>query len=538
MSEDVVVKNAQVQPGFPRCYTVLYTLIHLSVHLFAYALPRAVWTVCVRWPLRALSYLLGIRLSTCDGRDERHVRVLGPVGSIGSSPTATARERFGISEKDLANPSLHHDEKARAAEGDAVAPSWLQYAGPLYNGHVHTILGAFRPPLPLRSPERQIVPSYDGNPTCLDWWLPTPAEQAAAAAACATKEGIRVRALVVILPGLTGSSKEFYVRRMARQLLASNMAVCVLNARGVADTPLEKPQIFSALFTKDVRHVMANYLTRQQVEQRLLRDLPVTEQPDTSKPLPILGVAFSLGGLILSNYVSEQGAAGAESGFDAVYTVNSPHNVSDGAAAMRSPVTHAVYGASFYGGLRSYYEHHKDVIEKLPGLNTKALFTGAKPLIDQLRTVQDFDEYITGPHFGFPGAEAYYSHANNFRRLHLSRTPQVCVVAANDPICGSPQPDPLWVGVIDRHRGGLVCVEMPVGGHLGFLSCPWREWLQAPNELESFIVYSMTHFVDSAGCESASATTEHHQQQEQQQQTTSNGRQSNGHANHKKRRSR
>ncbi|KPA77035.1 hypothetical protein ABB37_07379 [Leptomonas pyrrhocoris] len=480
-----------------------FTLVHLAVHVLLYALPRTVWTLCVRWPLRALAGVLGVQLRTRrDPGSERRVRLLGPVGCVASSVAASTRERLGVAEGQLANAALHHGAPS-AADGDAAAvtPAWLRYAGPLYGGHVHTVLGAYRPSLELRAPRRDVVASYDGNPTCLDWWLPMPAETGAAAAACASAAGVRVRALVVVLPGLTGSSKEFYVRRMARQLLTANMAVCVLNARGVDDTPLEQPQMFSALFTKDLRYTMEKYFTQEKVMELLLREMPSTAQPDPSKPLPILGVGFSLGGLILTNYVSEQGEANRQSGFDAVYTVTTPHNVNECAAALRSPLTSAIYNPSLYGGLRSYYERHKQVIQQLPGIDNKLLFAGPNPLIDRLRTVQDYDEYITGPHFGFPGAEAYYAHASNFCRLHLSRTPQVCLVAANDPICGAPQPDPLWMGVIEKHRAGLVYVEMPVGGHLGFLGCPWREWVQAPNEMEQFVLYSMTHFIASADCD-------------------------------------
>jgi predicted alpha/beta-fold hydrolase len=482
-------------------HKVLFTFVHVATHVLLYAIPRAVWVVCVWWPQQVLAFVFGAPLSFCNAYGERRVRILGPVSVGASSAPATTRERLGITEAHLANPALHH---SRTTEKDA---AWLHYSGPLYNGHVHTILGAFRPPLDLRAPQREVVPSYDGNPTCLDWWVPTPAETAAAAAMCASAEGMRVRALVVVLPGLTGSSKEYYLRRMARQLLAANMAVCVLNARGVADTPLEKPQIFSAVFTKDLRYMMENYFTREKVEERLAWAVQSIAQPNTSKRFPILGLAFSLGGLILTNYVSEQGEANQESGFDAVFTVTSPHNVNDGAEALRSPTTNFIYGPSFYSGLRAYYERHKEMIQHLPGVNKDLLFRGPHPVIDQLRSVQDFDEYITGPHFGFAGAEAYYSYANNFRRLHHSRTPQMCLVAANDPVCGAPQPDPLWLGVIEKHRAGLVYVEMPVGGHLGFLGCPFREWVQAPNEMENFLLRSMTHFIETADDDDYAANT-------------------------------
>ncbi|KAG5483916.1 hypothetical protein CUR178_06913 [Leishmania enriettii] len=474
-------------------YTAAFTCIHVAVHVLLYVFPRWLWIACVREPLRVLSALLGAPLFMHDPNEERRIYILAPAGSSASSPRARVRERFGVTEAQRSNHIAHHEAASKSS--DDASPAWLRYNDPLYCGHVHTILGALRPPLGLRAPEREIVPSYDGNPICLDWWLPTHAETAAAAAGVGAAS-VCVRALVVILPGLTGSSREFYVRRMARQLLGANMAVCVLNARGVADTPLEKPQIFSALFTKDLRHIMQTHLTRGRLQERFLcRTPPLQTDHDDKGAVPIIGVAFSLGGLILTNYVSEQGESGAPSGFDAVYSITSPHNVSDGAATLRMPLAQLLYGSTLCKGLQTYYERHKNVLQHLPGVDRKVFADGAAPLVKRLRTVQDFDEYITGPHFAFPGAEAYYAAANNFRRLQHSRTPQVCVVAANDPICGTPQPASLWLHLIEQHPGGLVYVEMPAGGHLGFLGCPWSEWTQAPNAMERFVLHSLIHFI-------------------------------------------
>lgn len=491
-------------------YTIAFTCAHVAVHVLLYTLPRCAWLVCVRWPAQATTALFtalgggggdSLRAVTAAASDERRIRILGPLGS--GSAAAQARDRFGIAESQLSNPVLHREVAAGACvssssksrSGGEEAP---RYTGPLYNGHLHTILGAFRPPLDLRAPEREVIASYDGNPTCLDWWLPTPAEMAAAAAT-GRAAAMCVRGFVVILPGLTGSSKEFYVRRMARQLLLANLAVCVINARGVADTPLEKPQTFSALFTNDVRHVMQTHLTREKVQERLLQcTTPLQTENALRGAVPIIGVAFSLGGLILSNYVSEQGEAGAPSGFDAVYTITSPHNVSDGAAALRVPLTKLIYDPVLHSGLMDYYHRHEAVLQRLPGIDRELLLSGPKPFVEQLRTVQDFDEFVTAPHFGFSGAEAYYAAANNFRRLHHSRTSQLCLVAANDPICGPPQPAPRWTHLIERHRAGLVYVEMPVGGHLGFLEDPCTELAQAANDMERFILKSITHLVDAA----------------------------------------
>ncbi|EPY18871.1 hypothetical protein STCU_09732 [Strigomonas culicis] len=324
---------------------------------------------------------------------------------------------------------------------------------------------------------------------------------------------------------------------------AADVMLLVLNARGVGDTYLDVPQTFSALFTSDVRFVLESYLTPAKIEELYGAHFAAAAgDAADAPPVPIIGLAFSLGGLILSNYAGEEGRQqetdGAEASprrqkLAAILTVTTPHSLLAADTAMNTFWTKLVYNHSFFGGLRRYYDRHQEVIQRLPGIDAERLFspvqrtpTDTRNFFDaNVRTVRDFDEHLTAPHFGCADAFAYYRKADTFTNLRTATIPQLCIVARNDIICGAPQDAARWLEVaqaqIDRAaarqqqqqqqqpaerdsdrpaataEGGhshIVCVEFPVGGHLGFLQHPWAESI-APtrhqNEMERLVVHAI-----------------------------------------------
>jgi predicted alpha/beta-fold hydrolase len=54
-----------------------------------------------------------------------------------------------------------------------------------------------------------------------------------------------------------------------------------------------------------------------------------------------------------------------------------------------------------------------------------------------VRTVRDFDEVFTAPHFGFTGAEDYYHKASAMRVIERIRVPALIITAADDPFVPS-----------------------------------------------------------------------------------------------------
>jgi predicted alpha/beta-fold hydrolase len=95
-----------------------------------------------------------------------------------------------------------------------------------------------------------------------------------------------------------------------------------------------------------------------------------------------------------------------------------------------------------------------------------------------IRTVREFDEHITAPHFGFAGADDYYYKVSAARVIDRVRVPTLIITAADDPFVPTgPFRDPR---VTSNPNITLIVTEH--GGHCGFVTagphgqdCYWAE---------------------------------------------------------------
>jgi predicted alpha/beta-fold hydrolase len=83
-----------------------------------------------------------------------------------------------------------------------------------------------------------------------------------------------------------------------------------------------------------------------------------------------------------------------------------------------------------------------------------------------IRSVREFDEVFTAPHFGFDGASDYYHRASAMRVVDRIRVPALVITAKDDPFVPSePFRDPRVTSnpnievIVARH-----------GGHCGFIT--------------------------------------------------------------------
>jgi len=117
-----------------------------------------------------------------------------------------------------------------------------------------------------------------------------------------------------------------------------------------------------------------------------------------------------------------------------------------------------VYQWNFVRGLKARMRR-KDLthpgrfpVERLPGV----------------RTVRQFDECFTAPHFGFHDADDYYHRASALRVVDRIRVPALIITAEDDPFVPvAPFRDPALTS--------NPCVTLVVtkhGGHCGFLADP------------------------------------------------------------------
>src|SRR5262249_52914777 len=88
-----------------------------------------------------------------------------------------------------------------------------------------------------------------------------------------------------------------------------------------------------------------------------------------------------------------------------------------------------------------------------------------------IRTVREFDNAYTAPHFGFEDADDYYYRASAMRIIERIRVPTLIITAEDDPFVPS---RPFYDSKITGNRciDAVVCAH---GGHCGFIGERSRE---------------------------------------------------------------
>lgn len=119
--------------------------------------------------------------------------------------------------------------------------------------------------------ERELVKLDDGGQLSVDWPAPP-----------ANFEITSATPLLVVLSGMTGGRKDVYVAKLIRDAFARNCRPILLNQRGLSNTPLTTPKLYSGDMTDDIHRAL----------QAVKRRHPFN---------PLYAVGFSLGANILAN---------------------------------------------------------------------------------------------------------------------------------------------------------------------------------------------------------------------------------------------
>ncbi|CAG9570231.1 conserved hypothetical protein [Leishmania major strain Friedlin] len=465
---------------------VSFAVKHVVVHVFFYWLPRLVFGALSRWPRWLVSRLTRGKL-VAEPPDEREVTLIA-----NEKDPYRLRRRFGL---------------------PLTGQPPLRYHAPLYSGHIHTILAAMRSG-PRAPYERELVESYEGQHVNMDYLYPLPSSNPtsstlataatspfAGAAGSGKGRAPQAKGLMFIVPGLLNASTTNYVRRFAVKSVEAGFAVCVLNSRGMGTTPLEVPRLFSATFTEDIRYCLHHYLQQKQVQERL----------GTPRPVPLIAVGFSLGGVTLIKYLGEQGMAATEKELrsnlppnsavpdtpvSALVTVTCPYDLIEADRMSATLLYRCLYEKPFAMGLRKYAKHNREMLAKLPNVDSKMLFEGPCPVIDRLTSIRAFDKYINASHNGFSSPQEYYAAAQPLLWLPRCRTPILCIGDRNDTVAGGFVPDASWRALVSENPY-TVYVCYPVGGHLGFLGTPAAEWRGDASEAEHLVLRAATKFCET-----------------------------------------
>ena len=237
------------------------------------------------------------------------------------------------------------------------------------------------------------------------------------------------RGAMVMVHGLEGSSEASYMRSLAAAALAGGFAAHRFNLRTCGGTAHLCRTLYHAGLTADL--------------------LAVLEQLRAEGSGPAILAGFSLGGNVVLKLAGELGEAAAPL-VRAVCAVSAPLDLAACARKMAEPANR-IYQRRFVVRMKARLV--------ATGRYRREEFRG-------LRSVQEIDDRITAPSFGFGDAANYYRTQSARLYLGAVRVPTLLLQAKDDPLV----PFDAFEGPEVRENERIRLVATEHGGHVGFLA--------------------------------------------------------------------
>lgn len=258
--------------------------------------------------------------------------------------------------------------------------------------------------------------------------------QARVVAYCHWQDEPWTRPTLLLLHGLNGSSDAHYMKGIAAKAFARGCNVLRLNQRNCGGTEHLSAGLFHSGLTADAAHVI-----RELVDVDGLRSIAVA--------------GYSLGGNLALKLAGDYADA-APRELHAVCAVSPILEIAACVDALERP-ENWLYQWNFVKDLKARMRRK---FKAWPGLYNRAPLAG-------IRTVREFDDAYTAPHFGFKDAEDYYHRASAMRVIDRVRVPTLIITAEDDPFVPSqPFRDPRV-----ESNPALTTIICEHGGHCGFV---------------------------------------------------------------------
>ncbi len=292
----------------------------------------------------------------------------------------------------------------------------------LRNGHLMTVYTWWRdrpsPPLPaVETRLYQVAPDTQISADC--FW-----------------QSKRDRApAFLMLHGLEASSAAHYMLGVAGKAYARGFSVVLLNQRNCGGTEHLSPGLYHSGLTSDPVHVLDDLVSSDRIGR-------------------IVVGGYSLGGNLALKLAGDYGEA-PPAALRAVCAVSPVIELSQCVDALERR-SNIVYQWNFVKDLKARMRRKE------------AHFPGAFAYdrLPSIRTVREFDEVYTAPHFGFAHAEDYYHRASAMRVAGRIRVPTLIISARNDPFV----PASMFDDPAVRGNPRITIEVTEYGGHCGFVS--------------------------------------------------------------------
>lgn len=250
--------------------------------------------------------------------------------------------------------------------------------------------------------------------------------------------GMRERSpALFLMHGLEGSAQSHYLIGISKKAFAAGFHTIRVNMRNCGGTEHLTPTLYCAGLSQDAESIIRHL--RQQCGVR-----------------EIYAAGVSLGANILLKYLGEQGAV-ASSEIQGVAVLSPPIDLLRSAIKMLEP-QNFVYQRYFVKRLKERIRRKLAFFPDIADIRSA----------ERVRTIYEFDDVITAPHFGWGNAENYYRLASSWPLLKNVQVPTLIIQAKDDPMI--PFDTFMTSGIQDNPWIRLVATDH--GGHVGFLG--WK----------------------------------------------------------------
>jgi predicted alpha/beta-fold hydrolase len=242
------------------------------------------------------------------------------------------------------------------------------------------------------------------------------------------------RPTLLALHGLNGSSDAHYMKGLGAKAFARGMSVVRLNQRNCGGTEHLSAGLFHSGLTADAKHVIGELAAVDGVRS-------------------VVVAGYSLGGNLALKLAGEYGRT-PPAALRGVAAVSPILEIGDCVRALERP-GNFLYQWNFVRDLKRRMRR-KDRCR--PGAFDLSRLRA-------IRTVRQFDDAYTAPHFGFAGADDYYHRASAMRVVDRISVPALIITAEDDPFVP-------WQPFLDPKVTANPNITLAVcrhGGHCGFV---------------------------------------------------------------------
>jgi len=260
---------------------------------------------------------------------------------------------------------------------------------------------------------------------------------------------------LLLLHGLEGTIRSHYAQALLNEAARRGWGADLLIFRSCGSEPNLTRRFYHSGETSDVGFVL----------DRILDEF-------STSPLALAGV--SLGGNVLLKFLGERGQ-------------NLPLQLR-AAAAISVPFDLARSSRRINRGFSRFYQRFflNSLREKAKEKALRFPDLAPQDRIAALKTLEDFDNLITGPLHGFRDAQDYYARSSSLPYLKDIRLTTLLFSAVDDPMLPPEVLDEVREAA--RHNPALEVDFVDKGGHAGFItgSVPWRPLYYAEHRVGEF----------------------------------------------------